>query len=204
MTKKVDWAAVEAEFREGRMTNREIGAKHKISHTAVQKRAIQGSWARDLGARIKKAAEDKLARAAVKRTSQVSVATERQVVEANSSLQANIVIAHREDIHTLRVTIATMAAELGAACNGDLQSALELILEERLDAAPNAKTRFIIERAYQAAMSLGSRSTAGKNLVLSLATLIEKERQAIGIDKNDTADRSLGEFLASLPEPEAA
>lgn len=55
--KNIDWEKVEAEYRAGRLSLREIGATFGCSDTAVRKKAKREGWKRDLAARIK--AKDK-------------------------------------------------------------------------------------------------------------------------------------------------
>jgi hypothetical protein len=43
---EVDWIKVEADFRNGVKTTRQIGGEHGISHVAVQKRAKKSGWSR--------------------------------------------------------------------------------------------------------------------------------------------------------------
>jgi hypothetical protein len=44
--KTTDWAAVEADFRAGIIAIREVGRRHGVSHTAVNKRAAAEGWVR--------------------------------------------------------------------------------------------------------------------------------------------------------------
>ena len=50
--KAIDWERVEIDFRAGRMTLREIGAKHGVAHPSILKRAKRDSWDRDLQGKI--------------------------------------------------------------------------------------------------------------------------------------------------------
>lgn len=196
--KPVDWVLVEGEYRAGMLTDRQIGKQHGVSHGAVQQRAKKDGWTRDLTQRIEKRREAKLARAALaKKGSQLGESGEHQVVEANATLQTNIVLKHREDIQALRTAVAAMSGELGALANTDLQNALELVLDEKTKDV-GEKRAAALEKAYHAAMALGSRAGAGQKLAAALGVLIEKERQAFGIDKHGDGPQSLGEFLESL------
>lgn len=198
--KSVDWAAVEIDYRSGIKTLRAIGEERGISNVAILKRAKKDGWTRDLSERIRAKTAEKVSKAAVsKKVSKETVANETAVVEANASLQATILLAHRRDIVVLRDTVASMAAELGAAGNKDIQEALDLVLKERIEDLSNQQAKTALYKAFDAALALGGRSAAGKNLVASLALLIDKERQAFGIDKDGDGKRqSLGEFLAGL------
>lgn len=196
--KPVDWVAVEVEYRTGVLTNTAIGKNHGISHTAVQKRAKADGWTRDLSKRIDAAREAKVSRTIVSaKVSEQRSATEAAVVQANADLQSGIILKHRTDIQALRTAIAAMSGELGALASSDLQDALELVLDEKTKDATE-KRAAALEKAYHAAMALGSRAGAGQKLASALGILIEKERQAFGIDKGGDARLSLGEYLDSV------
>lgn len=200
--KEVDWISVEADYRAGVMVNTAIGKKYGISHTAVQKRAKAEGWTRDLSKRIEAAREAKVSRAIVSdKVSKRRAATEKEVVEANSDMQSNVLLAHRSDIQALRKTVLGMAGELGALANGEIQSALEVVLDERCD-GKSQTYQTALNKAFDAALALGGRSAAGKNLVASLGILIEKERQAFGIDKSNH-EEGLASFLKGLEAPRA-
>jgi len=74
---------------------------------------------------------------------------------------------------------------------------LELILADKTDKSSQAYIT-ALNKAFDAALSLGGRSSTVKNLVGSLGILIDKERQAFGIDRDSGHHQSVGEFLESL------
>lgn len=49
MTKRkdIDWVAIEAGYRAGKLSNRALAAKHGVSEAAIRKRAEQGGWTRE-------------------------------------------------------------------------------------------------------------------------------------------------------------
>jgi hypothetical protein len=196
--KDVDWERVEADYRAGILTDRAIGKGHGLSHGAIQKRAKKEGWSRDLAQRIEKRREEKVAKAAVaKHGSQMSLATEKQVIEANAEMQTSVILGIRKDVGLLKKTVLGLASELSALSNQELQDALELILVDKTDKSSQAYITGL-NKAFDAALSLGGRSSTVKNLVGSLGILIDKERQAFGIDRDSGHHQSVGEFLESL------
>lgn len=99
MAKDINWTAVEAEYRAGLKSLPEIGREFGCSHVAVIKRAKRDGWARDLSARIKAKADDKVTRAAVTGavTDTSKTVTENAIVEENATLLANLQVAHRNE-----------------------------------------------------------------------------------------------------------
>ena len=195
--KDVDWERVEADYRAGILTDRAIGKSNGLSHGAIQKRAKKEGWSRDLAQRIEKRREEKVAKAAVaKHGSQMSLATEKQVIEANAEMQTSVILGIRKDVGLLKKTVLGLASELSALSNQELQDALELILVDKTDKSSQAYIT-ALNKAFDAALSLGGRSSTVKNLVGSLGILIDKERQAFGIDRDSGHHQSVGEFLES-------
>lgn len=196
--KAVDWAGVEIDYRAGVLTDRAVGSKYGISHGAVQKRAKAEGWDRDLSGRIEKRRQSKVARSIVaKKGSQATPATEQQVVEANAEAQTQVILGERKDIQALSETVIGLAAELKAVSNRELQDALELVLDEKTDQASQAY-KTALTKAFNAAIALGGRSNAARNIVQSYATLMDKRHQAYGIDKDSSGQKSLGEWLEAL------
>lgn len=199
MAKDVNWTAVEADYRAGLKTLRVIGAEHGISHVRIQQRAKDGHWIRDLTERIKAKTEDKLTKAALTKSLTTAVSDEA-IVEANADLQSSIVLTHRGELGVLKRTIVGLAKELGTLTNSELQDALEVILAEKVKEVDSETRKTALYKAYSAAMALGSRAGAGQKLATALGTLIEKERQAFGIDKGNAEDK-LSVFLKSIQSP---
>ncbi len=55
--KQIDWEKIEADYRAGILSVREIAASQGITHGAINKRARRDGWERDLAARIKAKAD---------------------------------------------------------------------------------------------------------------------------------------------------
>lgn len=199
MGKDVDWSAVEADYRAGIKPLRVIASSHGITHGAIRKRAKRDGWVQDLAERIRLRAQEKVSKSAVsKLVSKKTLDTNTAVVEANAAIQADIILDHRSDIRSLRATVGNMGMELSSVSNSDLQDALDLVLAEKVTDLSNAQAKAALYKAHDAALRLNGRSNTVKNLVQSLAVLIDKERQAFGIDKYDSSKKSLGEWLDSL------
>ena len=53
-----DWEKIEADYRAGIKTLRQIAGEHGVSHVAINKRAKRDGWSRDLSAKIAAKAEN--------------------------------------------------------------------------------------------------------------------------------------------------
>jgi hypothetical protein len=197
--KPIDWVSVELEYRAGLMTLRDIGARYGVSDVGIIKRARQYGWTRSLQAKIEQERENRLnvVMAQVKQAegAVISYPLERQTIEINAQMQADIILSHRRDINSLRLTVAEMATDLGDLGDRRIKLFVDSIRAGSLKAGDEVK---VLAGALEAAIALPQRSSIAVKLVTALSTLVDKERQAFGIDKGETSARSLGEVLDSL------
>lgn len=179
-------AVIESDYRAGIKPLRLIGSEHDMSHTAVAKMAKDHGWVRDLNARIRAKADSKVAKAAVsKNASNLSLATESAVVEANAQLQFQVRMDHRKAIKRGRELFGAMMDELEAAGARaeDLEALVALAGTEL-----TAQQRSDAKRALNRVLSMSTRITSAKQLVEMLEKLVRLERQAFGIGDDDEGD----------------
>lgn len=174
-----DWEAVEADYRAGVLSLREMAAAHSVSHVAIKKRADRERWTRDLSAKIKAKAEDLVNRAVV--TTSVNserAVTERQVIDANAERIAQVRGEHRGDIQRLRTLALGLLGELEG------QSVGPALLEElgELLRKPDDKGVDKLNDLYQKIISTPSRIDSAKKVAETLRHAIGLEREAYGLD----------------------
>lgn len=176
----VDWEAIEKEYRAGIRSVRDIGAEHGVSHVGINKRAKREGWVRNLAAKIRAKAESLVTRDVV--TSSVTMETEREIIEANANMQANVIRTHRKDITRYRSLCEKLLQEI------ELQTGEILTFEQlgELMYAPNDKGVDKRNELYVKTISTASRVDSVKKMVDTLKTLIGLERQAFGL--SDTAE----------------
>lgn len=105
---KIDWEAIEREYRAGQLSIREIAKRNEITDGAIRRKAKVGEWQRDLSDQVREAVRSKLVRADV-RTSTASV---KDIVAEAAARGVDIVLRHRKDIsrlNALKEKIATKA-----------------------------------------------------------------------------------------------
>lgn len=197
--KVIDWEAVELDYRSGILTIRNIGVKHGVSHTLVNRKAKDGGWARDLKERIKLKAEALVSKAAV--SGGVAVETLDAEVNANAMVIANVVLSHRTDVGKGRSLTRKLLQELEGQCdNPDLLKQLADILLAPEDGDSEAATKRK-ERMYEQfnrALSLGGRVDTMKKLADSLKSMVELERKVYGINDDIKGSGTLEDFLDEL------
>jgi len=177
MTKSaaIDWEKIEAEYRAGIKSSREIADEHGISHVGINKRAKREGWPRDLAAKIRAKAKAKVTRASV--TSKVTKVAENDIVEAESEIQSRIELSHRKDVPRKRELCDRLFAEIEALTDNQ-----DLIKQVRSALASDDKPA--LSKAVARIASLAGRIKGMSDLVTSYRTLVLLERQIFGIDES--------------------
>lgn len=182
-----DWERIELDYRAGVRSLREIAAEHGISHVAINKRAKKEGWSRDLSAKIAAKADELVTKASV--TTPVTAAAriaEREVIDANAQAIMRVKLAHRTDIQRTRTVVMAMMAELEASCTAETVEMLVRLGEMMRNEDEHGRDK--LNDLYQAIVSLPGRAKTMKDLAASLATLIDKEREAYSIGAKVAAD----------------
>jgi len=176
--KPIDWERIEYDYRAGILSVREISEARGVSHTAVNKKAKQLGWERDLKAKIKAKADALVSKAEVsKEVSSRRVATEKETIDSGAQLIADVRLGHRKDIVRFRNLASKMLAELeGVTDNRDLFDELGELMRN-----PDDKGQDRRNDLYQRVIDLPSRSKTMKEMSDTLKTLIGLERDAYDI-----------------------
>ncbi|MFI8570478.1 hypothetical protein ACIGEO_03020 [Stenotrophomonas bentonitica] len=170
----IDWERIEADYRAGLLSVREIAAEHGITHGAINKRAKRDRWTRDLGAKIKAKADALVSKEQVsKEVSTEAKLSERILVEASAKVIADVRLSHRKDIARARALAMSLLEELESQTGH-----VELV--ERLDELVEAPEK--LQALYRGVTSLPGRTKTMKDLADSLAKLVGMERDAYGIE----------------------
>lgn len=175
----VDWERIEAEYRAGLLSVREIAASQGITHGAINKRAKRDGWERDLKAKIKAKADALVSKRQVsKLVSTERVATEKAIVEANAQVIADVRMSHRTDIARCRRLAISMLEELEAETGdpGLFAKLGELLRSEDKNGQDKRND------LYMKVISSAGRIDSLKKLVETEKTLIGLEREAFSID----------------------
>jgi hypothetical protein len=190
-----DWERIEADYRVGARSVREIATEHGISHTAIQKRAKEHHWVRNLKDKVKAKADALVAKALVANdVARETTATEQETVDLEAQVQARIRIAHRADITRMRNLVLVLLAECEAE-SGDpeLFENLGDILRN-----PDEKGQDRLNEAYRKAIGLPQRIKGVKELADALRVLVAMEREAYGLDSAGPTTDPLAELLGGL------
>lgn len=197
-----DWERIEQLYRAGTLSVREIASACGVSHVAIHKRAKRDGWERDLQAKIK-AKADSLVNTDLVNTqvNKEALVTERNIVEANAQVIANIRIAHRTDIGRYRKLANKLLEELeGLTDNRDLFEKLGVLM-----LSPDDNGLDKLNDLYRKVIELPTRSKVMKELGETLKNLIALERQAYNVeaehpqdDRSKLTDEQLERSIAKL------
>ena len=93
---KLDWESIEAEYRCGLKSIREIARDHGCSDKAIRKKAAQEGWARDLSAKVKAKTDDLVRTEEVRSRVRILTPTEKQKVDVSAEIRAEVVFELRK------------------------------------------------------------------------------------------------------------
>lgn len=176
--KKVDWEAVEIQYRAGIRSLKDIGSEFGVSDAGILKRAKRDGWVRDLKSKIRAKADAKVSASLV--SGEVSAKTkvaEAAVIEAESTVQARIRLTHRTDIARARSLVMSLLGEVEAQT--DDPELFDRLGELVVDTGSDAESRLL--DAYRRVISTPGRIDGMKKLADALKTLITLEREAYGL-----------------------
>ena len=177
----VDWEKIEAEYRAGQLSVREIARQHGFkSDNAVRKRAKAEGWERDLTEQVREAVRSRLVR------SEVRTLNVREAIDSAATRGVEVVMSHRRDVGAARSMFATLLGQLVEA-SAKREEIEETIFEETAGDA-NGKRRAMM----LSAVSLPSHAGVLKDLSMSLKALVPLERQAFNL--NDKVEDAASDF----------
>lgn len=195
--KKIDYGQIESGWRAGILSPPQLAAEYtaatgvKVSHTAIIKHFSKRGIPRDLKAKIAAKAEAMVAQAMV--TGTVSTETkvpDAKIVSDNAQVQANVMLAQRRDIGRARDLATKLLQELEQQTDGlaTFEQLLDALAQEAGDDEKASDRRKRLWEQWQKAMSLGARADTMKKLSDTLRILIDKEREAYGMDVSKESD----------------
>lgn len=166
--KRMDWEAIERDYRTGQFTLRELSTKQGVAHTTISRRAEREGWTKDLAEAVRLATSASLIQATVQQqcTNAHQNATAAVLVAAEVNKQ--VVLGHRN-------RLTQLAADADVA---------RLKLVELSDGVQDVR---------EAAVVVGALEALGR----LTKTLIDKEREAFYIDAAEPGANGKPKSVAS-------
>ena len=195
----VDWELIEKDYRAGVKTVRQIAEQRGVSHTAINKKAKQFGWERDLEKKIQVKAKNKVSRQSVSKVvSTETQLSDAQVVEVYADVVASVDMIQREDLKLAIDNSRNQLKELVTLGMPDFQSVLEAIAEEYDESGPTANGGWKTDKTnelYRYIISLAGRVKMAKEIAASHGVYLPLQRKVFGLD---TEKKSTGEFEEML------
>ena len=198
--KTVDWEAVEREYRAGIRSLRDIAAEFDITDTAIRKRAKRDDWVRDLSAKVSAKAEAMVRRSEVRsEVRSESAITERELVEANAEMMANVIRSHRQSLGRLGSVVQLLFDRLETELTGtELFEQLGELMH-----APDENGQDKLNELYRKVIALPSQTDTAKKLAETLKTKIELERKVFKIEEQPPINPALSCMSVEFVNPPA-
>ena len=167
----IDWEKIEREYAAGRLSIRQIAESNGVSDSQIRARAKKDEWRRDLSEAIAARTKAKISAVDVsalieqsaQESADKSARTIKRAIEEASDVAAGTIVRHRADIRL---------------CT-DRAREIESLLEDHMQRADNLGDVVRVAQAF-------------KSLVDARSKLIDKEREALGIQ---TGEKEAGESL---------
>lgn len=198
----VDWERVEADYRAGVKTLREIAGEYGISHTAIGNHIRDEGWTRDLMVKITAKSEsivsNALVSSIVSSKSPETKAAEKLVIEANAEAIATVKLSHRSDLRRQRAVVNNLLSELELTTGPENAATLAELGE--LMRSPDNNGRDRLNDVYQQLISLPERVKSSKDLTDQLTRLVEAERRAWNIPDPDKIKPGEGDVASGQPQ----
>lgn len=198
--KDFPWSEIERDYRAGILSLRELGKLYGLGHVTIKKRADRHGWTRDLAAKIQ-AKADAIVNAAMVNAGNVnsnenamSAVSERQTVEVNGNLVAEVRLRHRTDISRLRMLSMSLLAELESlCCDPVLLQQFVQMMRNPDEFGQDRKNDLVLKMT-----SLPGRSDTAKKLAETLKIAYGLEREAWGMDLKGAEDDKPVSAITSL------
>lgn len=174
-----DWEEVERLYRADLRTNAQLAKEFGVHVSTVARRAKKHGWTKDLKQRIKERTNALVQKRAVK-----ALASDDQTIEENAQINANIKMAHRQDIGDARSIAMTLLDDLKAQIGADNRQRLEDLFIAALKAEVIDASAL---ETYERVTSLSNHVRVMKDLADTMTKLVTLERQAYGLDDEDNS-----------------
>lgn len=197
--KHVDWELIEKDYRAGIKTVRQIATERGVSHTAINKKAKQFAWERDLEEKVQTTAKNKVSRQVVSKVvSTETKLSDAQVVEVYSNVVASVDMIQREDVKMAIDNSRSQLGELVALGDPEFREKLEALGEAFDESGPTANGGWKTDKnneLYQYIISLAGRVKMAKEIAASHGVYLPLQRKIFGLDAEK---KSAGEFEEML------
>lgn len=209
MTQKVkaDWTLIEVDYRAGVKSLDQIGKDYGVTKGRISQVAKKHGWSRDLAEKIRQRTEAKVNEQAVNNAlnAERRSFTEKEVIEANSDQQANVIKTHRAGLDRLARLRDKLLDEVEAVTdNLELFQQLGEVMDQ---SGEDANGKFKADKqneVYRKVIEMSERIDNTKKLAEIDEKVRKGQREAWGLDKGEEQKQSSIDSLLKKINEEAA
>lgn len=190
--RRVDWDAVERDYRTTQMTLRELGDKHGVNHSAILRKASKLNWSRDLTSAVKQATNAALIEATITEAVTNGQQTVTNTVLAVAHQNTQVILGHRTGLKRITSIKETLLNQIEQAAQNlpDLAEVIEMVRNPDENGVDRAND------AMRKAMSRTALVDDLKKLTEVDERVRKGEREAFNIDaKSEDPDSQAGKTL---------
>lgn len=190
--RKVDWDAVERDYRTGKFSDIELAAKYEIARESIVRRRKSAqkddpsAWAQNLAPQVRAATNALLMQETVAQKITEGHTQVTGVILAAAELNKQIISGHRRDMSATRNVAHGLLNELAAAALlAEEQELLAQILAgEGAEPADEARARAVVSKA----LSINSRITSVKALAETFSKIQDAEYKSYRLEEDEVGD----------------
>jgi hypothetical protein len=198
---RIDWEAIERDYRTGKFTLRELEAKHGVDNAAIARRKKKAGWTQGLSAAVKQATNAKLIQQIVSKEVSEGQQNVSTAVLAAAEQNTQVILRHRTDIGRVRDVAFDLLSELALTTRSAdaIEETFAKITAEM--AGPQLAS---VQQQFRDFMRLHSRVGSAQKLADTLTKLQTLERKAFGLDDESEKDQptelvdQMAEFFGQL------
>jgi hypothetical protein len=177
--KRIDWEAVERDYRTGRFTLRELEAKHGPNNATIGRRAEREGWTKDLADAIRQATNAKLIAATTQQECSSAQQSAATTVLAAAEIGKQVILGQRSRVGQAIEVSMRMLAELDTTTTraDEIGAMFERVTEDM-----DSQSMAAVQAQFREFMRLHSRVSSAQKLMDALGKAQTLERQAFSLD----------------------
>lgn len=181
---KVDWQAVERDYRTGQFTLRELEAKHGANNATISRRAAKHEWTQDLTEAIKQATNSALIESILTEEGSKAQQNAATVVLAAAEVNKGVILGHRHGLRRITGIKSVLLDQIEQAAE-NLPELTEIIEMAR---KPDENGKDAVNDALRKAMSRSALVDDLKKLADVDEKVRKGEREAFSLDAKTPED----------------
>ena len=176
--RRVDWDAVERDYRTDTLTLRELAAKHGVTHTTISRRAEREGWQKDLTEAIRQATNTRLINETVQQKCTTAHQNATDTVLVAAEVNTQVILRHRTGLGRLTAIKEKLLGQIEQAVEQmpDLAEVIEMVRQPDDNGIDRAND------AMRKAMGRGALVDDLKKLTEVDERIRKGEREAFGLD----------------------